>query len=134
MCLFCLCFYVYLFVCVYISTSLSVYIVANVSICLSVSLPTSLLSSFFPSYTHSLTHSLTYSLTHSLTHPLPYPQIAIRVNLYNSLAQNMLVMVVMEGSEDYRFVHVEGDASVSHYNPRLSRGDHQHLITVRIMC
>ncbi|KAK8404354.1 hypothetical protein O3P69_007576 [Scylla paramamosain] len=58
-------------------------------------------------------------------------QIAIRVHLYNSLAQNMLVMVVLEGSDDHRFVHVEGDASVSHYNPRLSRGDHQHLITVR---
>ncbi|MPD03336.1 hypothetical protein E2C01_098969 [Portunus trituberculatus] len=43
----------------------------------------------------------------------------------------MLVMVVLEGSDDHRFVHVEGDASVSHFNPRLSRGDHQHLITVR---
>ncbi|XP_045124583.1 C3 and PZP-like alpha-2-macroglobulin domain-containing protein 8 [Portunus trituberculatus] len=58
-------------------------------------------------------------------------QIAIRVHLFNSQAQDMLVMVVLEGSDDHRFVHVEGDASVSHFNPRLSRGDHQHLITVR---
>ena len=43
----------------------------------------------------------------------------------------MLVMVVLEGSDDHRFVHVEGDASVSHFSPRLSSGDHQHLITVR---
>lgn len=58
-------------------------------------------------------------------------QIAVRVHLYNSLSQNMLVMVILEGSDDHRFVHVEGDASVSHYRPRLSSGDHQHLITVR---
>ncbi|XP_050736759.1 CD109 antigen-like isoform X2 [Eriocheir sinensis] len=58
-------------------------------------------------------------------------QIAVRVHLYNSQTQAMMVMVVLEGSKDHRFVHVERDASVSHFSPRLSSGDHQHLITLK---
>nr|XP_045621040.1 CD109 antigen-like isoform X1 [Procambarus clarkii] len=57
-------------------------------------------------------------------------QISVRVHLYNAVRQTVMVMVVLQGSPDYRFVHVEKDAIVSHYSPRLSSGDHHHLISV----
>ncbi|XP_069950501.1 CD109 antigen [Cherax quadricarinatus] len=58
-------------------------------------------------------------------------QISVRVHLYNGSKQTVLVMLVLQGSKDYSFVHVEKDATVNHYNPRLSSGDHHHLISVQ---
>ncbi|KAG7167134.1 CD109 antigen-like 1 [Homarus americanus] len=57
-------------------------------------------------------------------------QVSVRVHLYNSLQQTVVVMLVLPGSDDYRFINVENDATVSHYSPRLSSGDHHHLLWV----
>ena len=35
------------------------------------------------------------------------------------------------GSDDYKFIHVEEYGYVTSYAPRLSSGDHQHLLFVR---
>ncbi|ROT84000.1 hypothetical protein C7M84_022789 [Penaeus vannamei] len=42
----------------------------------------------------------------------------------------MSVLVVLEGSDHHRFIHVEEGGRVSHFRPRLSKGDHQHLVRV----
>ncbi|KAK7083290.1 hypothetical protein SK128_010001 [Halocaridina rubra] len=58
-------------------------------------------------------------------------QISVRVHLFNPSEINLLVMVVLKGNDDYRFINVEENAKVNYHKPRLSAGDHQHLITVR---
>ena len=35
------------------------------------------------------------------------------------------------GSDDYKFIHVEEYGYVTSYAPRVSSGDHQHLLFVR---
>ena len=39
--------------------------------------------------------------------------------------------VKLRGSPDYKFIHVEEYGYVVSYSPRLSSGDHHHLIWVR---
>ena len=39
-------------------------------------------------------------------------------------------MVILVNSKDYSFVNVELNGQVDHFNPRLSDGDHQHLVWV----
>ncbi|KAK7083284.1 hypothetical protein SK128_009995 [Halocaridina rubra] len=58
-------------------------------------------------------------------------QVSVRVHLFNSDEKNLMVMVVLKGNKDYRFINVEENAQVNYHRPRLSAGDHQHLITLR---
>ena len=39
--------------------------------------------------------------------------------------------VVLKGSPDYKFIHVEDYGYVVSYAPRMSGGDHHHLVWVR---
>nr|XP_027238444.1 uncharacterized protein LOC113829465 [Penaeus vannamei] len=57
-------------------------------------------------------------------------QISVKVHLHNALPRRMSVLVVLEGSDHHRFIHVEEGGRVSHFRPRLSKGDHQHLVRV----
>ena len=41
-------------------------------------------------------------------------------------------MLTLYGSEDHRFVNVEDYGVVSSYSPRLSSGDHQTMVYVRV--
>ncbi|XP_068239791.1 CD109 antigen-like [Palaemon carinicauda] len=58
-------------------------------------------------------------------------QISVRVHLHNPTRLSLMVMVILEGNPDYLFVNVEEGAQVQHYNPRLTAGEHHHLITMK---
>uniref|UniRef100_A0A8D8ZM66 Complement C3 n=2 Tax=Cacopsylla melanoneura TaxID=428564 RepID=A0A8D8ZM66_9HEMI len=55
-------------------------------------------------------------------------QVSLRVSVHNMLQEEMLVEVVLRGSKEYKFVHVEENGIVSSYGARLSAGDHQILV------
>lgn len=58
-------------------------------------------------------------------------QIGVRVNLFNYMPMNIEVVVILNSSPDYKFVHVEENGVVSAYNPRTSFGEHQHLVFIK---
>ncbi|CAG9805498.1 unnamed protein product [Chironomus riparius] len=55
-------------------------------------------------------------------------QVGIRVTVFNYMTTAVESTVVLHGSPDYRFVHVEEDGIVVSYNPRTSYGEHQFFI------
>jgi CD109 antigen len=61
-------------------------------------------------------------------------QVGLRLMLFNREPglHEMLVTVILHGSDDYRFVHVEKDGIVTSYGARLSGGDHHHLVWVSL--
>nr|BAR45625.1 macroglobulin complement-related 1 [Scolopendra japonica] len=58
-------------------------------------------------------------------------QVGIRVEVFNLQVFETYVLLVLEDSDDYRFVHVEAEGMVKSYNPRTSSGEHHHLIWVK---
>ncbi|XP_011706930.1 PREDICTED: CD109 antigen-like, partial [Wasmannia auropunctata] len=57
-------------------------------------------------------------------------QIGIRVSVFNYMRYNIEATVVLAGSKDYKFVHVEDDGIVQSYKPRTSFGEHQFFIWI----
>lgn len=57
-------------------------------------------------------------------------QIGIRVAVFNYLTTDMEATVILAGSDDYKFVHVEQDGIVRSYNPRTSFGEHQFFVYI----
>ncbi|CAO1404502.1 unnamed protein product [Diamesa hyperborea] len=55
-------------------------------------------------------------------------QVGIRVTVFNYMTSAVEATVVLTGSPDYKFVHVEEDGIVTSYNPRTSFGEHQFFI------
>lgn len=55
-------------------------------------------------------------------------QVGIRVTVFNYMTVAVEATVVLHGSPDYKFVHVEEDGIVVSYNPRTSFGEHQFFI------
>jgi hypothetical protein len=55
-------------------------------------------------------------------------QVGIRVTVFNYMTTAVEATVVLHGSPDYKFVHVEEDGIVVSYNPRTSFGEHQFFI------
>lgn len=58
-------------------------------------------------------------------------QIGVRVALFNYMQMKIEVVVILNSSPDYKFVHVEENGLVSSYNPRTSFGEHQHLVFIK---
>ena len=58
-------------------------------------------------------------------------QIGIRVSVFNYMTFANEVTVVLQGSDDYQFVHVEEHGFVTAYNARLSGGDHEFFIYIQ---
>lgn len=58
-------------------------------------------------------------------------QVGVRVTVFNYLTRNLEATVVLGGSYDYKFVHVEMNGIVRSYNPRTSFGEHQFFIFIR---
>lgn len=58
-------------------------------------------------------------------------QVGIRVTVFNYLTSDIEAMVVLLGSDSYKFVHVEMNGIVRSYNPRTSFGDHQFFIYIK---
>ena len=52
--------------------------------------------------------------------------------LWNHDTVQTLVFITLVGSPDYKFVHVEEGGIVSSYGARLTSGDHQLLVYVRV--
>ncbi|XP_071531816.1 CD109 antigen-like [Panulirus ornatus] len=57
-------------------------------------------------------------------------QISVRVLVYNLMATAIQALLLLHDSDDYRFVHVEANGNVQHFNPRLSSGQHHHLLFI----
>lgn len=57
-------------------------------------------------------------------------QIGIRVSVFNYMCYNIEATVVLAGSRDYKFVHVEDNGIVQSYKPRTSFGEHQFFIWI----
>ncbi|XP_064537574.1 CD109 antigen [Drosophila montana] len=55
-------------------------------------------------------------------------QVGIRVTVFNYMTTPIEAIVVLHGSPNYKFVHVEEDGIVRSYNPRTSFGEHQFFI------
>ncbi|KAM8717393.1 hypothetical protein ACLKA7_004140 [Drosophila subpalustris] len=55
-------------------------------------------------------------------------QVGIRVTVFNYMTIPIEATVVLHGSPNYKFVHVEEDGIVRSYNPRTSFGEHQFFI------
>ena len=60
----------------------------------------------------------------------------LRALVYRCMIMNrspypLETFVKLRGSPDYKFIHVEEYGYVVSYSPRLSGGDHHHLIWVR---
>lgn len=58
-------------------------------------------------------------------------QIGIRVAVFNYMTADVEATVVLNGSPDYKFVHVELNGIVSSYKPRTSFGEHQFFIYIK---
>lgn len=58
-------------------------------------------------------------------------QVGVRVAVFNYMTMNLEAVVVLAGSQDYKFVHVEMDGIVRSYNPRTSYGEHQFFIFIK---
>ena len=48
----------------------------------------------------------------------------------NNLDREMMVLVVLEASDDYLFVETGPDGEVEHYRPSLVSGEKQHMVAV----
>jgi len=51
--------------------------------------------------------------------------------LFNWIEEDVEGVIILQGSEDFDFVHVEEYGYVVSFNPRRSSGDHHHLIFIR---
>ncbi|XP_045471389.1 CD109 antigen [Harmonia axyridis] len=58
-------------------------------------------------------------------------QVGLRVTVFNYMTTNVEAQVVLNGSPDYKFVHVEENGVVRAYNPRTSYGEHQFFIFIK---
>lgn len=59
-------------------------------------------------------------------------QVGIRVSVFNYMHNAIEATVVLSGSPDYKFVHVEENGIVASYNPRTSYGEHQFFIYIKV--
>lgn len=59
-------------------------------------------------------------------------QVGIRVSVFNYMTNAIEATVVLSGSDDYKFVHVEENGVVRAYNPRTSFGEHQFFIYIKV--
>ncbi|XP_015173319.1 PREDICTED: CD109 antigen [Polistes dominula] len=65
------------------------------------------------------------------THSKQGEQIGIRVSVFNYMRGDIEATVVLTGSKDYKFVHVEDNGIVQSYKPRTSFGEHQFFLWIR---
>lgn len=59
-------------------------------------------------------------------------QVGVRVTVFNYMTDAIEATVVLNGSPDYKFVHVEENGVVRAYNPRTSFGEHQFFIYIKV--
>ena len=57
--------------------------------------------------------------------------IGLKCTIFNWTPEDLEIVIILQGSEDFDFVHVEEFGYVVSFNPRRSSGDHHHLMYVR---
>ena len=57
--------------------------------------------------------------------------LSIKCTIFNWQEEDEEVVIILHGSEDYDFVHVEDYGYVVSFAPRRSSGDHHHFIFIR---
>ena len=57
--------------------------------------------------------------------------IGVRCMIMNRSPYDLETVIILNGSPDYEFIHVEEYGLVKSYDPRTSGGDHHHLVYVR---
>ena len=57
--------------------------------------------------------------------------VGIRCMIMNRSPYDLETVIILVGSRDYEFIHVEEYGLVNSRDPKTSRGDHQHLVFVR---
>jgi CD109 antigen len=57
-------------------------------------------------------------------------QIGVRVDAFNFQSQRIEALIILHGSDSYRFVNVENDGLVSSFAPKLTGGMHQVLLII----
>lgn len=58
-------------------------------------------------------------------------QIGIRVTVFNYMENNIEAIVLLHGSDSYKFVHVGNEGIVSSYRPETSFGEHQFFVYIK---
>ena len=51
--------------------------------------------------------------------------------VFNNVDREYMILLVLHGSPSYGFVEVEANGVVDFYKPRVTTGDHHHLLSVR---
>ena len=57
--------------------------------------------------------------------------VGIRCMIMNRSPYDLETVIILEGSDQYEFIHVEQYGYVKSYNPATSSGDHHHLMFIR---
>lgn len=57
--------------------------------------------------------------------------VGVRCMIMNRSPYELETVIILKGSDQYKFIHVEEYGYVVSYAPRLSSGDHHHLVWVR---
>lgn len=58
--------------------------------------------------------------------------LGIRLMAINNLKEEVMALIVLEASDDYKFVETEEDGEVEHYRPQLVGGEQHHMVAVRM--
>lgn len=57
-------------------------------------------------------------------------QVGVRIMVFNTVPREFMILLVLHGSPNFGFIEVEADGNVDFFKPRVTRGDHQHLLSV----
>jgi len=57
--------------------------------------------------------------------------VGLKCTIFNWTPEDLEIVIILQGSEDFDFVHVEEYGYVVSFNPRRSSGDHHHLMFIR---
>lgn len=50
----------------------------------------------------------------------------------NNLNEEVMALIVLEASDEYKFVQTDEDGEVEHYRPQLVGGERHHMVAVRM--
>ncbi len=51
----------------------------------------------------------------------------------NNLNQEVIALIILEGSDDYMFVETGPEGEVEHFKPSLVKGEKHHMVAVRYL-
>uniref|UniRef100_A0A0P5S381 Macroglobulin complement-related protein n=1 Tax=Daphnia magna TaxID=35525 RepID=A0A0P5S381_9CRUS len=57
--------------------------------------------------------------------------LGVRLMAINNLNEEVMALIVLEASDEYKFVQTDEDGEVEHYRPQLVGGERHHMVAVR---